>query len=197
MTGSPKKSKEDVVYDATTVALASVPVVGTALAAVFESVFDAPIKRRRNEWIRRLEETVEELVEKIDGLSAQELSKNDRFVSASLHASQIALRTHQKAKLRVLQNALENIALHPAGNEDLETLYLRLIDELTPLHVRMLQFVSQPELDRVDQAWNQQEPDWPVNSGPAVIVARRSLLPRPCEKRNSSWIQRKADDETR
>lgn len=185
---TPEKTRSDLGHTVALAVLSSVPVGGGAIAALFEHVFSAPIEKRREEWLKRLSQTVDELLERVEGLTAEDLSKNDRFISASLHASQIAARTHQAEKLTSLQNALANIALRD-GNEDLESLYLRLVDELTPLHVRLLDFQSSPQsyvqklsdmtrrnvavhYSSLAQVWNELHHDFPANAGATAMVCR-------------------------
>jgi hypothetical protein len=184
-----KKSPGDIVYDATRVALPAFPFIGGSLSALFQAIFPAPINRRRDKWLQRLGQTVEELLQRVEDLTPEALSENDRFISATLHASQIALRSHQEEKLLLLQNILTNIMLHLGDDFDLQSLHIRLIDELTPLHIRMLDFESDPDrfakqyfskkpretshgYGSLAELWNYIYPDCPANSGPAAIVAK-------------------------
>ena len=183
------KSRGDIVYDAARVIVPAFPFLGGSLSALFQVIFPAPIIRRREQWLRTLGETVQELLQRVDGLTPEALSENDRFISATLHASQIALRSHQEEKLRLLQNVLANIMLHLGDDFDLQSLHIRLIDELTSLHVRMLAFESDPAwfaqriaattpmkvpdgYESLAELWNSLYPDYPANSGPAAIVAK-------------------------
>ena len=78
------------------------------------------------------------------GLKLEELQKNEEFVSAVMHASQIALRTHQKAKLDALRNAIVNVAKGQAPDEALQNVFLNLVDSFTELHLEILKVFQAP-----------------------------------------------------
>ena len=78
------------------------------------------------------------------GLKLDELQKNEEFVSAVMHASQIALRTHQAAKLDALRNAIINVAKGQAPDEALQNVFLNLVDSFTELHLRILKVFQAP-----------------------------------------------------
>jgi hypothetical protein len=46
---------------------------------------------------------VDELLKRVDGLTTQGLLANEPFVTAVLHATQIAMRSHQVDKLQALK----------------------------------------------------------------------------------------------
>lgn len=189
MNDLPQKIKKDILFNTGKAAVSVTPVFGGALSVIFENVFTAPVQKRRDEWLKALSETIQNLTVKVEHLTEESLSRNDRFISSSLHASQIAMRTHKKEKIKYLQNALANVAITENIIEDLEPFFLRLIDELTPLHIRMLDF--QCNLDKYQEGekkqsksrntsdnisiielWNYNNPEHPINSGPAVMVAK-------------------------
>lgn len=80
-----------------------------------------------------------------NGLKIEELQENEEFISAVMHASQIALRTHQNEKLEALRNAILNVAKGQAPEEALQNVFLNLIDSFTELHLRILKVFQNPE----------------------------------------------------
>jgi hypothetical protein len=58
-----------------------------------------------------------------------------------MHASQVAIRNHQKEKLEALRNAVLNAALSNAPDEDLQLMFLIFVDSLTPLHIKALKLI--------------------------------------------------------
>jgi hypothetical protein len=58
-----------------------------------------------------------------------------------IQATRIALGSHQREKRKLLRNALVNIAVGKGPDEDLQHIYLQLIDEFTPSHVKILHFL--------------------------------------------------------
>lgn len=87
-------------------------------------------------------EKLEELEAK--GLKLSELQNNEAFVSAVMHASQIALRTHQAAKRDALRNAIINVAKGQTPGETLQNVFLNLVDSFTELHLRILEVFQAP-----------------------------------------------------
>jgi len=65
-------------------------------------------------------------------------------VTVAMQATQIALRNHQEAKLEALRNAVLNAALPNPPQEDEQMIFLRLIDQLTPWHLRVLSVLDEP-----------------------------------------------------
>ena len=78
------------------------------------------------------------------GLKLEDLQENEEFVSAVMHASQIALRTHQAAKLAALRNAIVNVAKGQAPEEALQHVFLNLLDSFTELHLWILKVFQSP-----------------------------------------------------
>src|SRR5271154_2200053 len=104
----PKKSAADLSYGITKAVVSAIPVGGGAAAEIMGIVFGSPLERRREEWFKRLAELVNEIQEHVAELTPEKLSENEAFVSTAIHASQIALRTHQQEKLDALRNAVIN-----------------------------------------------------------------------------------------
>src|SRR5206468_713468 len=69
---------------------------------------------------------------------------NPRFTSTFIHATLIAMRTHQEEKLEALRNAVINSALPKAPEDDLQLMFLNLIDQFGEWHIRLLKFYSNP-----------------------------------------------------
>ncbi|EJG0987555.1 hypothetical protein C4G66_RS11540 [Vibrio parahaemolyticus] len=125
--------------------LSVIPLAGGALATLFETVFSAPIDKRKEDWLILLANTVDEVCEKVENLTPEKLSEHDAFISAYLQASNIAVRTHQEEKIKALNNAVKNTVLNEDIDETLKLMFIRFIDEMTPLHFRILHFLSTPE----------------------------------------------------
>lgn len=114
--------------------------VGSIFAALFGSVvYPPPITQRINQLLMDIAFKLEEL-ELRGKLEIDELLKNEGFISTLLHATQIAIRTHQKEKLEALKNAVLNSALKTAPEDDYKILFLSFIDNFTIAHVKLLKF---------------------------------------------------------
>ena len=138
----PKEGKNEVALKITEAAIAAIPVVGGPLAVLSEFLA-VPYSRRQKTWLERLAEVVSELQDRVSELS-KPLDENERFLTAVLHANQIAMRTHQEEKLAALRNAVRNSALRSAPDDDQQLMFLRFIDDFTALHIRVLEVLDDP-----------------------------------------------------
>lgn len=78
------------------------------------------------------------------GFDLESLQANEQFISAVMHASQVALRTHQEAKLQALRNAVLNVAKGQAPEETLQHLFFNFVDSFTEQHLRILKVFQAP-----------------------------------------------------
>jgi hypothetical protein len=160
------KTKLDVARDAARAAISVVPMVGGPLQVAFEAIFAAPIEKRKEEWLQNLADVVVELGKRVDELTPERLAQDDLFVTVVMQTSQIALRNHQVEKLEALRNAVLNSVLSTI-EEDEKFVFLRLIEQLTPVHLRTLKFLDDPS------AWMQrhgvQNPGWSMGGVSTVL----------------------------
>ena len=138
----PKRTKGDVAHALTKTGFSAIPVLGGPAAELFQNVIQPPLEKRRAEWMTQVGEKLQELEDK--GFKLEELQQNKEFVSAVMHASQIALRSHQAAKLDALRNAILNVAIGQAPEEALQNVFLNLVDSFTELHFRILKVFQVP-----------------------------------------------------
>lgn len=139
----PEKSGGDVANAIGKALASSVPVVGGALGVLYENVFAPPFAMRQQRFMEYLYERVEQLKENVKDLTDKKLSEDPEFISAVARAAQIALRTHDEDKLKLLMNALQNVVIQDIGQIEAH-IFLSAIDELTTLHVRTLYYLSDP-----------------------------------------------------
>jgi hypothetical protein len=124
-------------------AVSGVPFVGGPVAELVNLVIEPAIHRRRDAWLTRVAQVVDDLAAR--GLDPARLAEDERFITAVLTATTAAMRTHEAEKLLALQNALRRSALGLSPDEHTEMMFLRFLDELTALHVRVLSCLSSPE----------------------------------------------------
>lgn len=122
--------------------ISAIPVIGGSLAVLSEFLSE-PYSRRKQLWLQQLAEVVSELQNRVSELS-KPLEENERFLTAVLHANQIAMRAHQQEKLSALRNAVRNSALKSAPDDDRQLMFLRFIDDLTVSHIRVLAVFDNP-----------------------------------------------------
>ena len=139
----PAQSKGDVAHALAKAGLSAVPVVGGPAAELLQLLIQPPLEKRRAKWMADVGEKLKELEEK--GLKLEQLQANEEFVSAVMHASQIALRTHKAEKLDALRNAILNVATGQAPEEAIQHLLLDFVDSFTELHLRILKVFQAPK----------------------------------------------------
>lgn len=139
-----KKSAGDVAREVGRAVVSLVPAAGGPLQVVFENFFTSPLERRKEAWLQQLADIVKEVEGRVAELTPEKLAQNEAFVTVAMQASQIALRNHQQAKLEALRNAVLNAALPNPPQEDEQMIFLRLIDQLTPWHLKVLSVLDNP-----------------------------------------------------
>ena len=167
MNNLPDRSAGDAAHAVAKAVAGMVPVAGSALTVLLETVLAPPLERRREKWFQMLGTAVEQLQQKVEGLSLEALSGNEVFITVVAQATQVALRTHQDEKLNALQAAVMNAGVPNPPAEDLQLMYVRFVDELSPWHIRVLDLFSGPE------QWMQrnsvQYPGWGMG-GPSTVI---------------------------
>jgi hypothetical protein len=162
-----KKFAGDVAREVGRAVVSLVPAAGGPLQVVFENFFTSPIEKRKEAWLQQLADVVKEVEERVADLTPAKLAENEAFVTIAMHASQIALRNHQHAKLEALRNAVLNAALPNPPQEDDQMIFLRLIDQLTPWHLRVLSVLDNPSgwMERNGVA----NPNWGMGGASTVL----------------------------
>lgn len=126
------------------IGLGSIPVAGPVVAEIFASIFESPLAKRRTQWMHKITEVVNDLVEE-GVLTEKDLQENEVFISTVSQACVIALRNHQEEKLDALRNAVKNSAIDTCPEEDYRQLFLNFIDVCTVTHIKLLNLFSGPE----------------------------------------------------
>lgn len=139
---SPESSKGDTAHALAKAGIAAIPIIGGSAAEVFRLVVEPPLVRRREEWMKEVGERLVAL--EGQGLNLQELQNDDRFISAVMHATHIAIRTHEETKLEALRNAIDNVAQGQSPEEALQHSFLDTVDALSELHIRILRIFENP-----------------------------------------------------
>jgi hypothetical protein len=139
----PRQSKGDTVHAIAKAGLSAIPVVGGPAVELFQMLIQPPLERRREEWMASIGEKLQELENR--GVDIAQIGQREEFVSAVMHASQIALRTHQAEKREALRNAVFNIASGQSPGEALEHMFFDWIESMSVLHIQILRLFQNPK----------------------------------------------------
>ncbi|HSI93373.1 MAG TPA: hypothetical protein VK925_07715 [Jiangellaceae bacterium] len=140
----PAPSLRDHVRTGIDVAVAAIPGVGGPLQVLLDAVLLPSLDKRRNAWLMKLQELVNELSEKVDGFDVETLVHDEPFVTAVIDASRIAMGTHLEAKLNLLKNCLAHMAVDDPRDDFLDLKFFAYVDELAPEHFVVLQYGQNP-----------------------------------------------------
>ncbi len=162
-----KPSTGDYVYQGVKAGLSTIPVYGGAVTNLLSNIIPAPLERRRTKWFLDFDKRLQLLEEKVEGFSSKGLAENEIFISMFLYATNIAIRTHQEAKLEALRNAVINSILHPEIDESLQQMFLNLVDRYTPWHLVLIQYLDDPR--KYGENRGIKYPSWSAGGGASVL----------------------------
>lgn len=137
----PEKQQIDYFRDLLKVPVSLIPTG----SSILDLVFTSPISKRKDSWAKDLGEKVQELLD--NGITIENLQENNKFIDAVYQSTQIALKTSQREKIEAIKNAIKNVALDTSLDDSFIQICLQIVDDLTPLHIRILQFFENPYSD--------------------------------------------------
>ncbi len=141
-----KLSLQDYTHTGVKAGLSTAPIVGGPLAEFFATVIAPPLEKRRDAWLIEIYRRLKILEGTIEGFKIESLATNEIFISVLFQATSVAMRAHQKEKLEALTNAVTNSAFNPSIDENLQLIFLILIDRYIPWHLILLKFLDNPRL---------------------------------------------------
>jgi hypothetical protein len=121
------------------------PLLGGSIAEALGFFGQREIDKRQTAF-------AEDVVRGLEDMQAQVSELQASFWTTLLHALEIARRTHQEEKREALKNIVLNAAKPTAPEDDLQHIFLNIVDDLTPLHLRLFGFLLHPELFVMDVA---------------------------------------------
>lgn len=143
------ESAGDKAYRLTRTALSAIPGFGGAAVEIFSALITPPLEKRRIDWMKDVTKSINELLEQ-ERFSFEDLQNNEQFITTLVQASQIALRNHYNEKWKALHNAVINSASPTAPEEDLQAMFLGMIDIFTQWHLIILKYCDENEGINID-----------------------------------------------
>jgi hypothetical protein len=117
---------------------------GFIAAEIFDYIINEPASKRRDEWMENIGKRLKQLEDLSSEPLIDKLKDDDAFVTTLLEASRIAIRNHQREKIKALANAVMNAALGNVPDDTERAMMLRLIDRCTPAHLSILSVMRAP-----------------------------------------------------
>jgi hypothetical protein len=141
---APEERTADLLQKLAKMGTSGVPVVGGPVAE-FIGLLQPSVERRRDDWVEDIAHELNRVRARVKDLEDRDIYDDEAFVSAVLNASSVAVRTHQTEKREALRNAVLNSALRNEPDEDLQAIFLALVDRFTPWHLRVLKLFDNPQ----------------------------------------------------
>ena len=132
----------DVVRAVPDAILGAVPGAGAA-TPFLALVCSTPAQRRRDDYLQDMSDRLRALEDA--GLLTRDDLDSEDFITAVLRTVPAAMSTAAAEKRTALRNASLNTALGRQPSEDLFEMFLRYVEELTPLHIKLLVLFDDPD----------------------------------------------------
>lgn len=141
----PSRTKRRQVGEAVGEAAASViPVAGGPIAVLWVTLVGAAFEKRRQAWADEITDAVNDLLDRVDSLEAEDLAQNPEFMDAVAFATATAVTTSHRVKLDALRSAVLNTASGIELDADTQAIFLRHVRDLTPSHLKLLTLLNDP-----------------------------------------------------
>jgi hypothetical protein len=124
--------------------LSLTPLIGGPLVEFFSMIVAPPLEKRRDEWILEIYKMLKKVEKQVKGFKIEKLAQDEEFISTLLYATQVAMRTHQKERLKALRNIVVNSSLGITAPENFQIVFMNIIDRYSPLHLHILFFIENP-----------------------------------------------------
>jgi hypothetical protein len=137
-----RPSAGDIVRAGIDTGLQLIPGGGLALPFL-QLVVASPLQKRRDSWMQDLADRLTEM-ESRGQLSRADLESNEAFATAVYHGVRAAISTSASEKHDALRNAALNSALRLQPEADLFEMFLRYLNDFTPMHIKLLMLFDDP-----------------------------------------------------
>lgn len=148
-------------------ALSLIPIGGTFISCVWDSVKAHAAQKRLNAWTNIVEQRLSKLEQTLD-----DLGNNEIFASAIMRATDIALKTAESQKREYLANSLYHAANIPI-DEGMLMIYLDLLERYSVWHLQVLHFFRDPVSNEKLKNMN--------SSMGSVMSVLRTVFPELCQ----------------
>jgi len=135
-------SKGDIVHVGIKAAVGMVPFAGSVLSETFQAAVSSPAEKRHANWMAELTDAVNELLDRCEELTPEQLGQNEVFLTTVIAATQSAMLTERLEKLQILKAVVLQAGSGTVLSEVVRNTFLELVGRYTPEHVNMLQHLD-------------------------------------------------------
>jgi hypothetical protein len=125
--------------------MALVPYVGGAADELISIGYTSPVQKRRDAWFKDVGAALDRLSREGAVPPVEKLIEDEGFVTATIHATRIAIGTHRDDKHRFLRNVLLRVAAGKGTSEEFWGTYFRFIEDFGAPHMMLLAFFGNDE----------------------------------------------------
>lgn len=135
-------NKKDIAIESIEIAgktvLSAIPIGGTLITSVWDSVKSHSAQKRLDEWKEAIEVRLQNVEHSLD-----EIGDNEIFTSTLIKATEVAIRTADLDKRTYLANAVYN-SINVSAEESVIMIYLNMLEEYTAWHLKILHYFQNP-----------------------------------------------------
>jgi len=132
----PKNPKAEAAAALLKGAVSGIPFAGSLISEV-GNLYLNPLEKRKREWMNEVCRAIEEIQNQFSRIP-KSLEKDEAFISFLYQTTILALKNHQREKLRALSNGLISAADPEGVPEDVVFQFIRFIDNLSVTHLKIL-----------------------------------------------------------
>jgi hypothetical protein len=100
--------------------------------------------KNRDKYFEELKNDLERLSSKVDGLTVEKILSNEKVLSTILQVYPVVIRTREEEKLSLMRNVVLNTALEINIEDDMRSMYIQFVSDLTPSHFKILKYFQNP-----------------------------------------------------
>jgi hypothetical protein len=126
--------------------VSALPVFGPAVAELYQLAISSPAQKRQAQWQISVSEVIKRLLKEVDGLKIENLANNAEFVTTVIAVSQIAMKTSQADKIKMLQAAIYSCGSGLKLKGYIQNTFFQIIDRYVPEHIALLKAFTEDEL---------------------------------------------------
>lgn len=136
-----KEPAGDTIHMLARAAIGMMPVGSGTVLEALNLVFAEPQQRRRTQWLYDLSAALNKVIDEVESIKNNR-RREDAVLSSILHSTDIAVRTGDPAIHERLISIVLNTIKDQDPSEDLLSLYLWTIREMTSSHLGLLDLIS-------------------------------------------------------
>ncbi|HKU33102.1 MAG TPA: DUF4179 domain-containing protein [Candidatus Nitrosotalea sp.] len=126
------------------VATANPFLVASGAIGLFGGFLAPFMAKNRDKYFEELRNDLDRLSSKVDGFTIENILSDDKVLSVILQVYPVVIRTMEEEKLAFMRNIVLNTALKINIEDDLRSMYIQFVADLTPSHFRILKYFQNP-----------------------------------------------------